>query len=54
MDVGVVVRVLNETTEKLDEMSGSELETLNQVLMHTHSHVVQEMNGRMRRKISDV
>lgn len=50
-DVGEVVAVLHETTQQLDRLSGSELETLNQVLMHTHSHVVQEKNDRLRRKL---
>lgn len=53
-EVGDFVRICNELTEQLDRLSGSELQTMNQVLMHTHSHVVQEMNGRIRRKLTDL
>lgn len=50
--VGDVVGYLHRVTEQLGELSASDLETLNQVLMHTHSHVVHEMNGRMRRNLA--
>lgn len=53
-EVGDVVRVLHEVTQQLGRLSGSDLDTLNHTLMHSHSHVVHEMNGRLRRSLGDV
>lgn len=53
-EVGDVVRILNEVTAQLGRLSGSDLDTLNHTLMHAHSHVVHEQNGRQRRSLGDV
>lgn len=49
-DVGDVVRILNEVSQQLEDLSRSDLETLNSTLMHTHDHVASELNDRARRR----
>lgn len=47
-DVSDVVRILNEVSAQLGELSGSELRTLNSSLLHAHTHVAEELNRRSR------
>lgn len=46
--VGDLVAVLHDTMEQLEQLSSSDLKTLDRTLMHTHDHVVQELNRRNR------
>jgi len=49
-DVGDAVRILHEITAQLEDLSRSDLETLNSTLMHAHDHVASELNDRARRR----
>jgi hypothetical protein len=49
-DVGDVVRILNQVAVQLQDLSRSDLETLDSTLVHVHDHVASELNDRNRRK----
>lgn len=49
-DVGDVVRILNEVNGQLEDLSRSDLETLNSTLSHAQSHVAFELNARANRR----
>lgn len=49
-DVGDAVRILHEIVQNLEDLSRSDLETLDSTMRHAQDHVASELNIRSRRR----